>query len=465
MPAQKPQAAGPEMTQNRQPAAGSAPVIRLRQVCRAYKYYARELDRVKEILTGKPRYRETLALADISLDVAPGEVLGIVGKNGAGKSTLLKMLANTLQPSSGTLHIEGRVAALLELGASFHPEMTGHENIYLNCAILGLNRAQTDRIYEQVVSFSGIGEFIQRPVKTYSSGMFVRLAFAIATHIEPDILIIDEALSVGDGAFARKSFDRIMAFKRAGKTILFCSHSLYQIESICDRVLWLEQGRMQALGKPAEVVTAYGESLRNESPNREALGNEYQAQSSHPASAPVIPVQTETRNDSAHERKSDDVIPAQAGTGESAQGPSADPPAMPRILDIQVLASGMAGKVHHLLSGVSDLMIQVSFSAPAALPMASVAVAFSGGDGRILASAGTVNDGVEPVIAADGSGHASILFPGFPLLKGKYNVDVYLMCEKGLHIYETVIQAAELNVEQHGLARGLVDLPHQWQAS
>ena len=223
-------------------------VISLIGVGKSYRSYTRDIDRALEILTGKVRHYQYDALQPLSLQVAKGEVIGVVGKNGAGKSTLLKLLAGTLQPSSGQLEINGRVSAILELGASFHPEMTGHDNVYLTCAIQGLSRQETAAAYEAIVNFAGIGEFMQRPVKTYSSGMVMRLAFAIATHVDPDILIIDEALSVGDGVFARRSFDRIMEFRQAGKTIFFCSHSLYQVEALCDRVLWLDGGRVRAEG-------------------------------------------------------------------------------------------------------------------------------------------------------------------------------------------------------------------------
>lgn len=397
-------------------------IIQLSGVSKYYRHYSQDFDRVKEILTGKACHQKHYALRDISIDVRHGEVVGVVGKNGAGKSTLLKILADTLQPSEGSLRVQGRVAALLELGASFHPEMTGHENIYLNCSIQGLSKRETDAIYSDIVAFSGVGEFIQRPVKTYSSGMFVRLAFAIATHIDPDILIIDEALSVGDGAFARKSFDRIMDFKRAGKTIFFCSHSLYQVEALCDRVLWIDEGRIRAQGEPATVVTEYGEFLRMEAPRAEDM-------EAAPASTPVR---------------------------------SQQPGAMPRIVDIAVKVDGKAARAHKVLSGHSTLEIAVAFDPGQNLPLASVGIAFTGGDGRILSSLGSVNDGITLKLDDKGFGHAHVTFPGFPLLKGNYNIDVYLMCEQGLHTYEAVVQAAELNVEQRGLARGIVDLPHTW---
>lgn len=405
---------------------GHQAAIHLQGLYKYYRYYAREIDRLKEILTGKPRYQEMQALQSLSLDVGKGEVLGIVGKNGAGKSTLLKILAGTVQASGGEMQIKGRVAALLELGGSFHPEMSGRDNIYLNASILGLKVEEIDAIYDDIVEFSGIGEFLHRPVKTYSSGMFVRLAFSIATQIDPDILIIDEALSVGDGMFARKSFDRIMDFKEQGKTILFCSHSLYQVEAISDRVLWLEKGRIKALGAPAEIATLYGESLRMESPHQESMGKHSQA---------VIEAETE-------KEKSKEVLA--------------------HITGIEVCADGVAGKVHRLMSGETDLKVNIAFDYAAELPVPSVAIIFAGGDGRAISSMGTANDGVEVLVEEIGRGRASIVFPAFPFLKGKYSLDVYLMCEKGLHVYEAVKEAAELNVEQKGLARGLVNIPHTW---
>ena len=400
-------------------------IIQLKDVSKFYRLYNHDFDRVKEIFSGKEHHQKYYALRAISIDVRHGEVVGVVGKNGAGKSTLLKILANTLQPSEGTMHIEGRVAALLELGASFHPEMSGHDNIYLNCSIQGLSKSETDAIYGEIVEFYGIEEFIHRPVKTYSSGMFVRLAFAIATHIDPDILIIDEALSVGDGMFARKSFDRIMDFKRAGKTIFFCSHSLYQVEALCDRVLWIDEGRIRAQGAPATVITEYGEFLRMQAPRAENMETD---------AAPETP-----------------AIPVTPMPGE-----------MPHIMDIAVTVDGKTARAHKVLSGHSTLDVVVRFEPGSNVPLPSIGIAFTGGDGRILSSLGSVNDGISLHVNALGYGRAHVSFPKFPLLKGNYNIDVYLMCEQGLHIYEAVVQAAELNVEQKGLARGLVDLPHKW---
>jgi ABC-type polysaccharide/polyol phosphate transport system ATPase subunit len=201
------------------------------------------------------------ALEDISFRVAEGEAVGIIGSNGSGKSTLLKVVAGILKPTSGTVRVDGRVAALIELGAGFHPEISGRENIYINGAVLGLSRRQIDRRYDDIVEFSGLADFIEEPVKNYSSGMYVRLGFAVAIHTDPDVLMVDEVLAVGDEAFSHRCLRRIEEFLASGRTLLLVSHSLTLIESICDRVLWLDRGRLRADGHPRRVVDAYRASI------------------------------------------------------------------------------------------------------------------------------------------------------------------------------------------------------------
>jgi lipopolysaccharide transport system ATP-binding protein len=404
------------------------PALSIQGVSKFYKLYDRELDRVREIITGRPRFRKIEALKPISLIVGKGEVLGVIGQNGAGKSTLLKVLARTLQPSSGEITINGRIAALLELGGSFHPEMTGHENVYLSCAIQGLDRKEIDSIYNEIVAFADIGEFIHRPVKTYSSGMFVRLAFSIATQIDPEVLIIDEALSVGDGAFSRKSFDRIMDFKNAGKTILFCSHSMYQVEALCDRVVWLSAGEIRKVGKPVDVITAYSEMISLAAPREESLVKSVVGEESD---------QNDTQDKGAK--------------------------SIPAIENVAVYVDGKAAKVHSLISGESDLEITVRFRLGEGLPMPSVAIGISGGDGRILSSAGSFHDGVSLSVDETGKGVANIVFSKLSLLRGHYYLDVALLCERGIHLYESIRRTAELHIDQKGLERGIVMLPHEWK--
>ncbi|MDY7040103.1 MAG: ABC transporter ATP-binding protein [Chloroflexota bacterium] len=206
---------------------------------------------------GNGRKEEFWALRDVSLEVRPGEMLGIIGPNGAGKSTVLKLVARIIEPTSGRIEVGGRVGALLELGAGFHPELTGRENIYLNGSILGLSRKQIRQQFDAIVEFSGIGSFIASPVKHYSSGMFMRLGFSIAVHVSPNILLVDEILAVGDFAFQEKCLAKIGELRQQGTTIIFVSHDLTAVRNLCDRVIWLDGGTVQAEGSPDAIVNEY----------------------------------------------------------------------------------------------------------------------------------------------------------------------------------------------------------------
>ncbi len=198
-----------------------------------------------------------LALRDLSFAVDRGEAFGIIGRNGSGKSTILKLISGILKPTSGKVAVNGRIAALIELGAGFHPEITGRENIYINGIMLGLTRRDIDQRFDKIVEFSGIREFLDQPVKTYSSGMYVRLGFAVAVHVDPDILIIDEVLSVGDEEFSARCVAKIQEMKYRGVTLVFVTHQLDQVRTLCDRALWLDHGQLEAIGDPMRVVDAY----------------------------------------------------------------------------------------------------------------------------------------------------------------------------------------------------------------
>jgi ABC-type polysaccharide/polyol phosphate transport system ATPase subunit len=197
------------------------------------------------------------ALKDVSFHLEQGESMAVIGRNGAGKSTLLGVAAGLCEPSEGSVAVRGRVAALLELGSGFHPDLTGVENIRLNASLLGLSRSRTGEVFESIVDFSEIRDFIRDPVRTYSTGMVMRLAFSVAVHVDPDILIIDEVLAVGDHRFQVKCFDKILQFKQAGKTLLFVSHGGEVVQQLCERAIWLDHGEMLLEGPPAQVLEAY----------------------------------------------------------------------------------------------------------------------------------------------------------------------------------------------------------------
>jgi lipopolysaccharide transport system ATP-binding protein len=389
------------------------PLIDISGVSKSYSLERSPLKRLWRGLSGHQTCNYVhWALRDINLQITSGQSLGLIGQNGAGKSTLLQILNGVLQPTEGTCLVKGRVAALLELGAGFNPEMTGRENIYLNGPLLGLTAYETKKCLPEVVAFAELGPFIDQPIKTYSSGMFVRLAFSLVTSVQPDILIIDEALSVGDAEFQRKSFDRIMQLRHQGTTIFFCSHSLYQVEALCDRVIWLDQGRIAADGLPADVVVAYSKTSQ-------AVSRVSASQSSGRYSPP---------------------------TGAA------------RLTQITLLSPASA----LLKSRIDDLCLQINLTSDPKLPCPHVAVMIYDSQSLVVASLSTLNDGQQPI--RDDLGHAflKLTFPRFPLLKGLYRIDVVLLCERGILFLDAAQGAAHFEVIQDDLEIGIVSLGHNW---
>jgi len=401
--------------------------IRAQGVGKTYRLYDKPHHRLLQSRWRgrKSYYREFAALHNISFELERGQTLGIIGRNGAGKSTLLQIICGTLHPSAGNVQVRGRIAALLELGTGFNPEFTGRENVYFNAGVLGQSEERTREKFAAIEAFADIGEFVHQPVKTYSSGMFMRLAFAVATSVEPDILVIDEALSVGDGAFARKSFDRIMGLKEAGKTILFCSHSMYQVEALCSRAMWIDAGTLRMTGTAAEVTSAYQTSLNASIPKSPVL----HVEAVSPEASPKVPVPQ--------------------GSG--------------RITGIVARAGGISGRELDIVSGETDLEVTIEFSIDPGLPAPSVALGFSDANSLTVTSVLSATDNIKLRTDVQGYGRVVILFPKLPLLKGRYTVTGFLACENALHLYEQVDRCLVLNVKQDGLEQGLMKLPHSWQ--
>lgn len=400
----------------------SKPAISVKNLSKCYQLYAQPIDRLKQFLwRGRRQYfREFWALRDVSFDIAKGEVLGIIGRNGAGKSTLLQLLCGTLNPTDGSVNVQGRIAALLELGSGFNPEFTGRENVYLSASILGLSQQEIDERFEAIVDFSGIRDFIDQPVKTYSSGMYVRLAFSVATSVDPDILIVDEALSVGDGEFARKSFDRIRAMKEAGKTILFCSHSLYQVEAFCDRVLWLDRGSINQFGKPQSVVQAYSTSLFIDEEN-----------------APILSTTPQQKN---------------------LQG-------IARLTHTEILLDGKINTELRGYPGKNELSVHIRFESDPKLPSPTVGVSISYGTLITVACAVSLSENVLINRDYQGRGEVTINFPSIPLRRGEYLITAYLGSEDAIHIYDSALISSTLHIEDSLPEPGLVKLANTWHSS
>ena len=425
------------------------PAINAQNLGKQYVLGASPYQRLWQLLVGSSSNLSHFnALSGVDINIAQGESVGIIGQNGAGKSTLLQLLCGTLTPSTGQLEVNGQVAALLELGAGFNQDFTGRENILFSAAMYGMQALHIEKHLQEIIDFADIGEFIDQPVRTYSSGMYVRLAFAIATSVQPDILVIDEALSVGDGAFARKSFDRIMQLKQSGVTLLFCSHSLFQVESLCSRCIWLHQGQVMAQGPSAEVIAKYNDWL-----SQQAV-----------AKAPII------RNDQATAAglTADTTSDTPSGT---ALTPELDPSPLSfkgsagsvRFTKLKARCDDLGGTALTARSGQSLLSVDFEFMADPQLPIPNLALVVYSADGKIVCSTGTWIDGVELTRGLDGLGRASLNFPKLPLLKGQYSLTAFLMCERAVHVYEAVEHFATVQVSQPHLEQGLFSIPHQWQ--
>lgn len=410
------------MTQINAPTTSTV-AISAKNLGKCYQLYAQPHDRLKQFLwRGRRQYfREFWALRDVSFEVAQGEVLGIIGRNGSGKSTLLQLVCGTLTPTVGEVAVQGRIAALLELGAGFNPEFSGRENVFMSATVLGLSQKEIEQRYEAIVDFSGIRDFIDQPVKTYSSGMYVRLAFSVAINVDPDILVIDEALSVGDGEFARKSFERIRTMKEAGKTILFCSHSLYQVEAFCNRVLWLDHGDIKLFGDPQSVVQGYSASLLNHA-----------------------------ETESAAAMKSSPAAPGLRGHA--------------RISHLEISLDGVPGREFQGRPGANDLSIRVQFESDPALPAPAFGATIDYGTLVTVSSVISNSENIPIERDAQGRGEVAIDFPALPLRKGDYRVSVYLGSEDALHIYDSIQAAATLRIEDPLPEPGLVNLTHRWHS-
>jgi lipopolysaccharide transport system ATP-binding protein len=390
-------------------------VITLRGVNKSYSLETRPVQRLWRQLTGRTDAgRQHHALHNVNLSVRRGEVVGVIGRNGAGKSTLLQVICGVLQPSSGQREVRGRIAALLELGAGFNPELTGRENVRLNGPLLGLSTAELMQSMDAIVDFAGIGEYIDQPVRSYSSGMFMRLAFSMATSVDPDVLIVDEALSVGDGAFAHKSFERIMSLKERGATILFCSHSMFQVEALCQRAIWIEAGAVRFDGPAHQATVEYSEWL--------------------------------ARVEQGH---SDGGLQAARFDSPNA--------AITKVM-LHLPEPGPA-----IRSGEQDLSIEIELRSDPQGPVPTLGVVLYAGDGRSVSSAGNWLDGAPLVRRPDGSARALLTLPRLPLLKGHYTVSAYVLCERSINVWAAAEHVAKFEVEQDHLEQGVVSLPHHWR--
>jgi ABC-type polysaccharide/polyol phosphate transport system ATPase subunit len=389
----------------------SVAAVSVQGLSKTYRVYATPWNRVREHLLRQARHRAVHALSDVSFELPAGEALGIVGENGAGKSTLLKILASITVPTGGTSRVQGRVSSILELGSGFHPEFSGRQNIVLNAAMLGLTEAEVREKTPEIIAFSELGEFIDQPLKCYSTGMAMRLGFSIAMQVDPDVVIIDEALSVGDGYFQKKCLDRLQAFLASGKTLLFCSHAMYYVSALCHRALWLREGKVAALGPVREVVGDYERFLMAKS--------EPGAEAEPTAPRPAGP----SRITSVHLLGAESEL-ATFGHGE------------PWCLEVEWETSE-PGLSFHLGVGLNRR------------------------DGVEVTSFSTHREGLPPMRGRRRY-RARLRVPALPLVKGEFTIYVFLLDETGLHIFDQQVVSRAFLVESASYVFGLVEVEHSW---
>jgi len=387
--------------------------IRVADVSRRFRVYPRDAHSLRELVVrGRGEPTDVWALRDVSFEVAPGSAVGLVGRNGSGKSTLLRILAGIVRPTSGHAEVGGRIGSLLELGAGFHPDFTGRENVFLNGAILGIGRAQIREQLDEIVAFAGLEDFIDLPVRTYSSGMYMRLGFAIASHLAVDVLLLDEVFAVGDEAFQRKCFNRIFEFKRNGGTIVFVSHDAAAVERLCERAVLLQQGEVAFDGATHDAMTAY------------------------------------------HRLLADERDPAELGAGLSEWGSGEA-----RITDVRVCGADGVDRAQFLAGEPLSLRLRLTSERP--LPPPRLTYELRDEAGRLL-TAGAVDTGE---LGWDGTPVAlPVRFDvdSLPLADGRFDLSLGLTDDSGGHLYHQLSHASSFVVYPSGCERGALLLDGRW---
>lgn len=443
----------------------SSPVLVVRQLGKEYKLYDSPRQRVKALLTGHATHRSHWALRDVSFTLRRGQCIGVVGDNGAGKSSLLKLLAGTMQPSTGSIDRVGRITAILELGAGFHGDFTGRENLYFAGSLIGINQAEMRELESEIIAFSELQDAIDRPVKTYSSGMNVRLAFALVTAVQPDVLIVDEALAVGDQSFQKKCIERILDFRQKGCTILFCSHSPYHIRHLCDAALWLEKGQVQMFGQTEAVLAAYDVRTRQlrEEKDRLQWGDDVPDMGSDITDGPSV------IDEMPSEKAS--VMGAQLAPSQAVVDSLSVPYVVQRPQSVVVKDLGnaclltvdignLSGDTPPVLQG-SDLVVTIRARGNGA-ERPNIGFMIEQNKGVGIACIATHEDDALPTLLTDGTWQSVLTFPDLPLHSGDYVVSAFLFDGSGLAVYDQWFQYAVFRFIYPKPLPGLVRLPHHW---
>ncbi len=372
---------------------------------------------------GGSRESTRVVFQNLDLEIPQGISLGVIGRNGSGKSTLLKVMTGIYKPDSGTVKTNGRVSSLIELGAGFHPEFTGRENVFINGTILGLSRKEIEKRFDRIVRFAELESFIDIPVRTYSSGMYVRLGFSVAVNVDPDILLVDEVLAVGDESFSRKCLDKMTAFKKAGKTIVLVTHDLPTVERFCDQALWLESGCIQAQGEPRQVIDAYRQEVAR-------------------------------RDDARYEEEQTNACKGEERfISQSRWGNGDIEITRVRLLDGQ-------GIEKHVFQDGEDLFLEMDFKVNRLVPEVIFGIAVFDGKGICCYGTNTHSDGIT-LPSLPETGRIGVNFEKVHLIEGTYSLDVAVHARDG-HAYDYQKGCTSFAVRSAMKDTGIYRIPHRW---
>ena len=434
--------------------------IEVRNVSKVYRRYARkrQFATLKSALLSRSLVRDLKpddtfsALNDVTFSLPRGRTLGVIGRNGSGKSTLLKLVAGITKPTSGTVSVQGRISALIELGAGFHPEISGRENVFINGIMLGLTKREITRRFDEIVEFAEMKDFIDAPVKTYSSGMYMRLGFAVAIHVDPEVLLVDEVLAVGDEGFTHKCLDKFAEFKRRGKTILLVTHSLGLVERFCDDALWMDAGRLKAMGDPKRVVGAYitdvevSEEEQLAASDAKAKGAAATVSPDEPSSAVLPDHPIETAEGPA------DMFRATEGRWGSREI---------EITDVKL--TGSDGEAGHVFHTGQPLTIRIGLRSPIAMSDFVIGVGIFNAEGVCCYGTNTSVEELKSVTFV-GDAHAEFLIDSLDLVEGTYKLDVAIHKLDG-YPYDYHRLLYTFRVKSRTKDVGIYRPKHAWQFS
>jgi ABC-type polysaccharide/polyol phosphate transport system ATPase subunit len=452
--------AGDSRTSDLAPRASERSAIEVNRASKVYRRHShrKQFATLKSALLSRSliknlRPDETFtALNDVTLTVPKGRTLGVIGRNGSGKSTLLKLVAGITKPSSGTVKVEGRVSALIELGAGFHPEISGRENVFINGIMLGLTKREVARRFDEIVEFAELREFIDAPVKTYSSGMYMRLGFAVAIHVDPDVLLVDEVLAVGDEGFTHKCLDKFGEFKRRGKTILLVTHSLGLVERFCDEALWLDAGRIRGSGDPKRIVGAYIAAVKA-TEEQELAASDAHAQQTASSTLPVA--------DEAAPMPDNPADPTTAGTDMFRAGEGRWGSREVEITDVELV--GSEGDPRHVFESGESLTVRMNLRAPRPVEDFVFGFGLFSADGTCCYG---TNTDLEGLVSRhlDGDTQVALQFPRLDLVPGTYKIDVAVHRRDGTtYDYHRMLYTFRMKSRTSDV--GIYRPEHHWQFS